>query len=79
MLSVAPRPGTGRGRQLLREKRTALAKREVFRARHSAEGSRLPRGMAHSLLTFPPRVMPRQAHNAQTLAQQEDAAQRWLK
>lgn len=69
----------GQAQAAAKSKKTALAKKGVLRARHSAEGRCLPRSMAHSLLTFPPHCMPRQAHNAGTPAQQEDAAQRWLK
>lgn len=52
-----------------------LARRGVFRARHLAEGSHSPWGMARSPLTFPPRGMPRWARGAQSPAQQEDGAQ----
>lgn len=69
----------GQAQAVAKSKRTPLAKRGVFRARHSAEGSHLPSGTAHSLLTIPPHGMLRQAHNAQTPAQQQNAAQRWLK
>lgn len=40
-----------------------LARRGVFSARHSAEGSRLPQGMAHSPPMFPPRGVPRLARH----------------
>lgn len=61
----------GQARAAARSGRTALARRGVFGARHSAEGSRSPRGMAHSPPASPPRGTPRQARSAQTPAGRE--------
>lgn len=73
--SAAGVPKAGHGQAAAKSKRTVLARRGVFRARHSAEGNYSPWGMAHSPLMFPPHGVPRWARGAQSPARQEDGAQ----